>query len=178
MYFPSCFLCMLIAGSILWIFTSKVYRFITIFSISAYFIYFLELNNFRWVKASRASRAIINCIRNKGPEDIILINLPDELEGAFVFRNGFMKALMINKLDTAGVKIINLLKRTEYLKTGEIIPVQIKDSTISIYPYVRIVNHSNGLLQLTNSQNNSTLDLRKDRNLVYYWNKTELVRLF
>ncbi len=178
LYFPSCFLCMLIAGAIIWISESKVYRLITILSISVYFICFLEINNHQWVKASRAARTILNSIRNKGQENIVLINIPDELEGAFVFRNGFMKALKVHKMDTAGIKIMNFLKRSDYLKTGEIIHVQVKDSTMTIYPDVRIVNHMNGFLQLTNSQNKSSLDIRKDRNLIYYWNKAELIRLF
>lgn len=178
LYFPSCFLCMLIAGAIIWISERKAVRLITILSISAYFICFLEINNHQWVKASVAARTILNSIRNKGRENIVLINIPDELEGAFVFRNGFMKALMVHKMDTAGINIMNFLKRSDYLKTGELIPVLVKDSTMTIYPDTRIVNHMNGFLQLTNSQNNSSLYIRKDRNLIYYWNKAELIRLF
>ncbi len=178
LYFPSCYLCMLIAGSVIWITKHKVYRIITFSAISIYFLCFLEKNNMQWEKASKAAYTILQSIRTQGSGNTILINTPDELEGAYVFRNGLVKALMIYKMDTSRIKIMNYLKRKDYLKAGKVIPVEILDSTLIIYPDIRIVIHDDQSLQFTNTQNNSLLNLRKDRNLVYYWNKEDLVRLF
>jgi hypothetical protein len=132
----------------------------------------------RWVKASRAAESILETVRNRGTKNIILINVPDELEGAFVFRNGLFKALEINKTDTSKVTIMNYLKRTDYLKTGQTIPVQVMDSTLVIYPECLIVLHEGRYIQLTNTQNNSSVSIRKDRNLMYFWNKEALIGIF
>ena len=178
LYFPSCFICMLLISSILQIFRNTAVRLIWFSGVSIYFLCFLEINNMRWVKASGAAESILKTVRNSGPKHVILINVPDELEGAFVFRNGLIKALEINKADTSKVKIMNYLKRDDYLKAGQTIPVQMTDSTMKIYPACLIVLHEDHDLQLTNTQNNSSVSIRKDRNLMYYWNKEALIGLF
>jgi hypothetical protein len=190
LYFPSCFVCMFLVAAILRIFRKKIVRLLWIAGISIYFVCFLEINNMRWVKASRAAESILETVRNRGTKNVIMINIPDELEGAFVFRNGLEKALEINKTDTSKVKImnylkrtdylkiVNYLKRTDYLKAGETIPVQTTDSTLIIYPECQIVQHGDQYIQLRNSQNNSSVNIRKDRNLLYYWNKEAFIRLF
>ena len=178
LYFPSCFLCMLLTSVILQIFRNTAVRLLWFSGISIYFLCFLEINNMRWVKASGAAESILEAVRNRGTKNVILINVPDELEGAFVFRNGLVKALETNKTDTSKVKIMNYLKRDDYLKTGETIPAQMTDSTMIIYPACLIVQHEGQRLQLTNTQNNSSISIRKDRNLMYYWNKEALIGLF
>ncbi len=178
LYFPSCFICMLVMAAILLIFKNTGVRWLWISGVSIYFLCCLEINNMRWVKASRAAESILETVRNRGTKNVILINVPDELEGAFVFRNGLIKALEINKTDTSKIKIMNYLKRTEYLKTGQTIPVQKLDSSLFIYPECLIVLHGVQNIQLTNTQNNSSLSILKDRNLMYYWNKEVLIGLF
>jgi hypothetical protein len=178
LYFPSGFICMLIASSILLITKNNLYRFTFISIISVYFLFFLEINNRRWVKASLTAEKILEEIRIKGSKNIVLINMPDELEGAFVFRNGFMKALMVNKMDTSQVSVINYLRRKEYIQCGTIIIPQMQDSSSTIYPYTRIVHLPDRSVELTTSQNNSTLHIQYKRNLIYYWNKERLIRLF
>jgi len=178
LYFPSCFICMLIACIILWLTQSKAIRIIWFAAISIYFLCFLELNNRRWVSASKAAVSILDSVHNRGGKNIILINVPDELEGAFVFRNGLVKALLVNKIDTSDVKIMNYLKRPDYLKAGKTIPAIERDSTIDIYPDFLILEQACPDLLLTNSRNNSSQSVRKDRNLIYYWNKEALIRLF
>jgi protein O-mannosyl-transferase len=178
LYFPSVFLCMLMVSTIVWLSKESLTRTITLSIITAYFLVFLEINNLQWVKASSAAHTVLDAIRHRGSRDIILINVPDELEGAFIFRNGLVKALIIYKMDTSGIKIVNYLKRTDYLRTGKITPIRILDSTFLIYPSVRVENQTNQTIQLVNTKNNSYLTVRKDRNLIYYWNKESLVRLF
>ncbi len=178
LYFPSCFICMLLISIILQISRRTSVRVLWFSGIAVYFLCFLEINNMRWVKASEAAESILEAVRSRGAKNVILINVPDELEGAFVFRNGLIKALAINKTDTSKVKILNYLKRVDYLKTGQTIPLQIIDSTATIYPACLIVQHENQYIQLTNTQNKSSVSLRNDRNLLYYWNKEALIRLF
>ncbi len=73
---------------------------------------------------------------------------------------------------------MNYLKRDDYLKAGQTILVQMTDSIIKIYPACLIVLHEGQDLHLTNTQNNSSVSIRKDRNLIYYWNKEALIGLF
>jgi hypothetical protein len=178
LYFPSCFICMLLIAAILLIFKNASVRWLWFSGITIYFLCFLEINNMRWVKASKAAESILETVRNRGTKNVILMNVPDELEGAFVFRNGLVKALEINKTDTSKVKIMNYLKRADYLKTGQIIPVRMIDSTLIIYPECMIALHGDQYIQLTNTQNNSSVSIRKDRNLLYYWNKEALIGIF
>jgi hypothetical protein len=49
---------------------------------------------------------------------------------------------------------------------------------VIIYPACLIVQHEGQRLQLTNTQNNSSVSIRKDRNLIYYWDKEALIGLF
>jgi hypothetical protein len=178
LYFPSCFICMLLSAVILETFRKIRLRFVWFSCLSIYFLCFLELNNMRWVKASEAAESILDAVLTRGKHDVFLINVPDELEGAFVFRNGFVKALEINKTDTSKVKIVNYLRRTDYLKTGMIIPLQKIDSSLIIYPACVIVQHGAQNIELMNTQNKWSVSIRKDRNLMYYWNKQELISLF
>jgi len=178
LYFPSCFICMLLIATIMMIFRNAGIRLLCFSGISIYFLCFLEINNMRWVKASMAAKSILETVRNRGAKNVVLINVPDELEGAFIFRNGLAKALEINKADSSTVKIINYLKRVDYLKRGETIPIKMRDSTLVIYPECSIVLHPGQYIQLTNTENNSSISLRKDRNLMYYWNKEALIDIF
>jgi hypothetical protein len=178
LYFPSCFICMLFSAAILEIFRNTRLRLLWFSSLSIYFLCFLEINNARWVKASEAAQSILDTVLSRGTHNVILINVPDELEGAFVFRNGFMKALEINKTDTSKVKIVNYLRRPDYLKTGRIISFQMRDSSLIIYPACQIVQHGSQNIELMNTQNKWSISIQKDRNLMYYWNKQELIALF
>jgi len=178
LYFPSCFICMLLTSCILLLFRHTAVRWLWFSGISIYFICFLEINNMRWVKASKAAESILDTVHNRGSKNVILVNVPDELEGAFVFRNGLVKALKLNKTDSSAVKIINYLKRADYLKTGDVIPVQPTDSALFVYPACLIIPHEGQNVQLMNTQNNSSVSIRKDRNLIYYWNKEALIGIF
>ena len=178
LYFPSCFLCILAAGSILALYKKPLNRWLVLTVITFYCTWFLELNNLHWVKASGAAQAIMDVIKNKGSRNIIFINMPDELEGAFVFRNGFRKALVINQIDTGSVKIFNYLKRPDYLKTGSAIVPVVQDSVTAIFPFTRVMVKGEHLVHITSVVNNESLTVEKEGNLIYYWNKEQLVRLF
>jgi protein O-mannosyl-transferase len=178
LYFPSGFVCMGIAALLIGVFQKDMIRWTFAALISAYFIYFLEISNLQWRKASDAAASILAHVRNTSSGNVVLINIPDELEGAFVFRNGFKKAMLLNHIDTGKVKIINYLNRMDYLKTARVIVPQMNDSSVFIYPCVSAITLADDKLQLTNTQNNSSLILQKDRNLIYYWNRETLVKLF
>ncbi len=178
LYFPSCFLCMIIAFFLFYIVKNIISRSLTLLILLAYFIYFLQKNNAQWIKASHASNEILQTIKNNRPKGIVLINLPDELEGAVVFRNGFRQALVLNNIDTSKVIYTNLLSRLQYLKTGDpIIPVKQNDG-LFVYPVINIQLGNDNQLQLYNSGNKKMITVDKRSYSVYYWDKKNLVKLF
>ncbi len=162
LYFPSCFYCMILSFLIISIFNNSWTRGFAFFVVFALFALFLEKNNRQWIIASGAASDILQSILKSKKESITIINLPDELEGAFVFRNGFRKALRLNNIESSRVIVTNYLNRLDYLKIADTIsPVKERNSWF-IYPVTRI--------------NEQRLDSMKMD--VYYWNKKSLQRLF
>ncbi len=67
-------------------------------------------------------------------KSVLIMNVPDEYNGAYIFRHGFEDALVINRLDTSRIKRISRLKWEDY-KTipGEIVP-EWRGDTLIIAP--------------------------------------------
>ena len=121
---------------------------------------FIERNNARWVFASRTAGVFLDTIRS-APGRVVLVNAPDEWEGAYIFRNNFNTGLVVNGIDTNRVVVPHFLMRLEYLPVaGRIEPVW-KDGGVFIYPGSFIPADS----------------FRVAGQRVYYWDKLELKRL-
>jgi protein O-mannosyl-transferase len=179
LYFPSCFLCMLLAFMVLYLFRHPWPRRLALLLVSGYFVFFLETNNRRWIEASRASEEILRTVKQSEARQICLINLPDELEGAFVFRNGFYKSLVINRVDTSKVIVANYLGRLDYLRVqGAIEPSPAVGDSIFIYPRTRIIQNNGGTTLVIASTPDSSWSLVRRESEVYFWNKERLVRLY
>ncbi|MEP6751065.1 MAG: hypothetical protein ABJB86_25240, partial [Bacteroidota bacterium] len=140
LYFPSFFLCMMLAAWLLMLSKRPVFRIGLAALICTYFLWFLEQNNHNWVDASIAASSIIRAGRAEAGQNTVFINVPDEIEGAFVFRHGFVKAGVINRLDTAHIKALNFLTRDNYLKLPDLIIPVIEDSVIKIAPLIHLVS--------------------------------------
>ncbi|MEP6747344.1 MAG: hypothetical protein ABJB86_06445 [Bacteroidota bacterium] len=178
LYFPSCFLCILIGSWLIALCKKSFNRWLALIVITFYCTSLLEINNRHWIKASVAANTIMNIIKSKKSNNITFINMPDELEGAFVFRNGFRKALVINKIDTGKIRVFNYLTRSDYLKTGPVIRPVLKDSIWTIFPFISVLVDSRDTVRIMNEINKETLAVKKERNSMYYWNKEALIRLF
>lgn len=178
LYFPSVFLCLMISFVILKSKLNRVWAILSIGAVLFYFVYFLQKNNRQWNKASVAATEILSAIKNSSVNKVILINLPDELEGAFVFRNGFERFMVLSGIDTSAVELTNYLFRKDYLLTGEkIYPHKTKD-TIFIYPETQVTNDQTDNFRIVNVKNHSVTIASKKNSIIYYWDKTELKKLF
>ncbi len=62
LYFPSVFVCMVLAYITIYLVKSKKSRIVLVIFIISYNVFFLEKNNLNWRKASAASYSIINTI--------------------------------------------------------------------------------------------------------------------
>lgn len=175
LYFPSFFLCLLISY---FLFTLVKRRALLASAAAVLLIfsgYFLWESNNRWNAASAAADDILNAARKGGSNARVLVNLPEDIGGAFVFRNGFKKALVINRIDTGKVTVINYLDWPSYCKAPrKIIPLVSNDS-ILIYPGVTIYRGED-TMNIINLATGNRLTANKS-SLIYYWDKTGMVRL-
>ncbi len=109
------------------------------------------------------------------PGRVLLVNAPDEWEGAYIFRNSFKSGLVVNGIDTNKVVVSHFLTRLEYLRVDGGIEPGRKDSSLFIYPATRIVQSSDGFRVIGSGDGFRVMgiadrfDVKADR--VYYWNK-------
>jgi hypothetical protein len=156
LYFPSCLLCLL-AGAVLFLLPRRRWRLLVCGGYVVAGVLLITANNRRWVFASRTAETALACLR-AGPQPVVLVNAPDEWEGAFIFRNSFNQGLVVNGIDTSQVAVTHFLTRLEYLKVnGKIEPV-FQDHSFSIYPSTRIAT-------------------MREAERTYYWDKYEWKKL-
>ena len=117
LHFPSYFLCAITAFALI----NIIHKLKWLMLISALMItasvYLLELNNLNWYKASASVRGIVKIIKSRTVQKVYVANLPEEIDGAFVFRVGFKEALLMNKIDTGEVMVLSTLTRDEAMKS-------------------------------------------------------------
>jgi hypothetical protein len=178
LYFPSVFLCMIISSLILALLNKRIYQWAAFLLIGIYFLSFLSFNNKQWNKASDASVQIMSAVKNSNGRFVYFINLPDELDGAFVFRNGFWKSLLLSGIDTSKVGVNNYLTRLSYLKTDGEIKIKTEEHNLFIFPATQIIDAQQELFEIRNAESGHAVRLSKRNCRVYYWNKKMLIQLF
>jgi hypothetical protein len=90
-----------------------------------YMIFFLEKNNGNWLRASAIVRDILTVTAAQpAGARLFVINLPEENEGAYIFRHGFRQAVLLGGRDTAGLVEVNHLTRKQCLSTPDSIVVE------------------------------------------------------
>jgi hypothetical protein len=171
LYFPSCFLCMLIAVLLFVLVARNLWRMVMCLGLAVAGFFFIEANNRRWVFASKAAASVYDVIR-AAPGKVVLVNAPDEWEGAYIFRNNFKEGLVVNGIDTNKVVVSHFLMRLEYLPVKERIVPVVRSSTVFIYPATRI-EVSDGQFRVEGVE--GSFDGQRDR--VYYWDRFELKSL-
>ncbi len=178
LYFPSVFVCCIL--SYLVVLLQKERRWVVLVSVLllGYMIFFLEKNNRNWVRASDMTRDILDVTgRQPAGAKIFVIGLPDERDGAYIFRLGFPQALLIGGRDTAGLVIVSHLKREEWLAEPDSIRVNGvggAGGVLFISPGTTIRRWGMDSVEVENA-GRSWLAGRADR--VLYWNKKGLREL-
>ena len=126
LYFPSVFLCMLLGLIIVTYIKNAAFKWTILSLVLVYFIIFLEKNNLNWKKASFITYSILNKINEKkrsgDREKIFFLNIPNEIEGAYVFRLGFPDALKLYGFDSSRYFAVNFLPGRPGENEGRIIP--------------------------------------------------------
>lgn len=173
LYFPSFFLCAVIAflltgllGNTRWWFQGLAAAMLV------YSVIFLEKNNRNWHKSSEAVKDILQIVKEKpGGAKLYIVNLPDEINGAFVFRVGFQEALLVNRLDTSSVVVVNPGIRRE-LEQLDKIGHQPIDGGLFIPPVTMIQRQSDTVRPV---QNKYTVINVSENDRIAYWNNHQWV---
>src|SRR5690606_15126504 len=102
LYFPSAFLCSLLAFLLLHLLYGKKWMRWVVGAVLVYNILFLEQNNQNWRHASDAVTSLLKTIKDNPLQGkIFVVNLPDQWDGAYLFRIGFKEALIVTGIDTS-----------------------------------------------------------------------------
>lgn len=174
LYFPSAFVCIIISFWIV-LLVSSGFRWIFIGSVCIYFLFFLLKNNNQWEAASDTAKSIVE-VAAKEPEKMkILINIPDEIEGTFVFRQGFNEALRVLNIDTSKVVDVNYLNRRDFLQKRGLIAPEYKDGVIHIYPATSINKRSDTLI--VKNMKTGEVAVTDTGAIIIYWDKKVLNRI-
>lgn len=121
LYFPSYFLCIWISLTMINLLNQQNYfRLALVFGL--YFFIFLQVNNYTWRKADQICKTILDDMSNlrTSHDQMLICRLPEEYKGAHVFRNGFIEALIINGIDTSGLRIGSFQGPSENAGLGQI----------------------------------------------------------
>jgi protein O-mannosyl-transferase len=157
MYLPSVFYSIFIALLIVRLIISlpKVFIGTAIFLI--FQLIFLLTNQKNWIRASDYAVKVITAVADHPARPLYIVNLPSDNNGAYVFRNCLPHALLLYKIDTAGVYIVNVVQSTQLKKRKTLIRPEVKGESIFIWP--------------------ETLIEKKKMSSYLFWNKNDLIRI-
>lgn len=179
LYFPSFFLAFWLAysGKLL---IRKTHQFGWLLGVLAYWIIFLEINNYTWTRADAITRKMVHALIRINQEDLtgsrkIILNIPEEYKGAHVLRNGLYDAVLLNGGDTSGIDLAGFQGPSENALQQILVKPVRKDSLTWFGDYAAISN--SGILWLPVKNTTDTLKVQSNnQDLVYYWNNHDLVR--
>jgi hypothetical protein len=176
LYFPSAWLCILMSVLIFCFIQRAIWQWLLLIVTGIGSIVFIRRNTRNWEVASRTSDLILQTLKRAPERHVIIVNLPDEWEGAFIFRNNFDKAMIMNGVDTSKAVVAHYLLRKEYVKTEGDIAVARKDDGFFFYPVTEIIP-GKGQFRVVDLSTGSSQDFSERESAVYYWDKSRLKRL-
>jgi hypothetical protein len=129
------------------------------------------------VRASDITKDILQTIKSQDQsKQIFIINLPDELDGAFIFRLGLKEALVINDMDPSKITVINQLKWKDMIALPDSIPVEEINGQVIIPPFVSIKKEIPDSTQIK-MVNSPVQTIANKACVILYWNKKSLLKL-
>lgn len=177
LHFPSFFLCILISFCLVCLLEYRRSLLVVVAAIIIYFVYFLEETNNNWRKASVAVTSLLQIAHdNAGKAKLYIVNLPDEVDGAFVFRSGLREALLLQKLDTASIIIVNQVKRDTLLTLPKIIEPKEINGGVFIAPRV-LIDRSGAQLPFLPGKEKAIAIRPLPQDQTVFWNNKAWIRL-
>jgi protein O-mannosyl-transferase len=176
LYFPSVFVCMIWALLIVFNVNHKGLQRLLIFSTIAYNLVFLELNNLNWRRASSITASILDKINEEKHSGnsgrIYFMNIPDEIEGAYVFRIGFSDAMKLYGFDPNRFVDVNYLPRSEMSEIKHEIILNTDKTEISLPPDIILKKMPSGNYQIFDHGKLKFTSSMNDK--IYFWNSGQL----
>jgi protein O-mannosyl-transferase len=180
LYFPSVFLCCILAFLPVTLVKGRFAQTGVVAGVLIYMLIFLEEGNRNWVRASDMTRAVLKVAGSepKGKR-LLIVNLPDELRGAYIFRNGFPEAMGLIGRNDKNTLIISHLTWDLWCKTPDSIRAEMTGDGIRIPPGVRISRMAGDsvLVEGSSGESGDTTWRAGGGDDLFYWNKGRLVRL-
>ena len=173
-YLPSVFYAIMVSLLITSIFRGARSVTVAVAVVLVFQTFFLLLNQKNWNRASEYAVKIINRIREHRQRPLYIVNLPSDYKGAYVFRNCLPEALLINKIDSTGVRVVNVVQSTEFEKGRLTIVREKQGENIFIWPNT-LLEVKNGKVVRINGD--STVKNSIELSAILYWNKHDLVPL-
>jgi hypothetical protein len=176
LYTPSLFFCCWLSFMLTDLIVTQRRLLLILTLVVIYNLFFLEKTNLNWRKASGFTRNILaTIIKEKNSKKIYLINLPTEWNGAFIFRQGLREALLLNKIDTSSVIIVNQLKWRQMINLPEIIGAYESSNKDTIPPATVIEKGST--YHILSEQNTVDYIISEPGSALLFWNKQELKKI-
>lgn len=148
LYFPSVFFVLLLAQMLMNIESLKVKKCLTFF-IAFYFISCFYINIYYWFKANNIINSTLTYVINQHDKrKTIIVNLPQEEEGIFVFRNGFFDALLLNSVDTSKYQVANFVTSQELKQFKGLIKPEYQKYNVFIPPGTIINNFDSSKMSI------------------------------
>ncbi len=177
LYFPSYFLCAIVAYVLVLFGKTKQQLIIFSMLMITIGIIFIKRNNTNWIAADAAIHNVLEAVDAHKKSPIVFANMPDAIEGGFVFRNGFYEALAINKIN-ANVHVLNYLLNQDAIRLQDtIIPVKTAEASWRLPPSLTITK-GNYLVDTTMNGQPFTKAVKTVSNTVFlYWNRNKVLTL-
>jgi protein O-mannosyl-transferase len=176
LYFPSVFWAILVSFLLIQLAKRQLTCIILTGLLFVYQLFFLRRGVQNWLKASETVAVILDKVKQTKERPLYIINLPDEYNGAYIFRNGFTDALQMYHIDTAGVVVVNHLTRAgEKNIPGDTIRVSRSGSGIMIPPSTGIYTDQDQAVKINAS--GQTFNAGKAGHVILFWDKSSLQSL-
>lgn len=174
LHFPSFFFCVLLAFCLVNLLYPRPAWKAVVGCILVYFIICLQLTCLNWRKASEAVRILLNTIENHDKRGkLMIVNMPEEIDGAYIFRTAFNDALDLYQLQHDSLQVVNYIKRDSVLAFPGTLVASKQESGYFIQPNVLIVQNGN-----EGARKQDTVIVNcKEKDEVVYWDKKRWRRL-
>jgi protein O-mannosyl-transferase len=186
LYFPSYFLCCGISFLLINLVRERYRLYGWVLAILVYQVLFLELNTRNWLRAGGITKDILAAIVRQAPaKRVFVVNLPDEWEGAFIFRLGLPDALLMKGIDTSRLVIVSHLPRDLWLSLPDSIQPVRTGGEVRIGPDARIFRQGTDSFRISGTGDGEVLHESGQKSAEYwlagkndiflYWNKKRLL---
>jgi hypothetical protein len=180
LYLPSVFFCCILSFLIVTLAANRFWRVVISAGVLIYMVVFLQKANGNWVMASDITRRIVRVATDPaGRGRLFVINLPDEKDGAFIFRLGFPEALAMTGKAGGPPVVVNHLTREQWLAVSDTIRASSSGDGMYIPPAVTIrrLGGDSALISMQAGEDGEKEWRTGGDDRIFYWNKQRLVKV-